>query len=221
MERLECRIGDELPLQFIPDSRRERSLHRLRHKTPDNGGGTSWVLIGNTTARQAIATSTGAFLSIGGAWTDASDRDRKTAERSIDPHEILQKVSALPITSWQYKDEDAGVRHLGPMAQDFRAAFELGMDDKSIATIDCERGGTRRDPGTERPSPSSARTDCGAAERARRLARDSSRDDGPRWLNYVRILQRLRSQSRSRLRGALAGALLICFGERRMAGTGR
>ena len=103
-------------------------------RRPD-GGGTSWVFIGNGSG-QAIATSTMAFLSTGGAWTDNSDRDRKTAERPIDPHEILQKVSALPITSWQYKDEDAAVRHLGPMAQDFRAAFELGMDDKSIATID-------------------------------------------------------------------------------------
>jgi hypothetical protein len=40
-------------------------------------------------------------------------------------------------TQWKYKVEPAGTKHLGPMAQDFHAAFGLnGADDKHIATVD-------------------------------------------------------------------------------------
>ena len=44
----------------------------------------------------------------------------------------------MPIRTWRYKEEDAGVRHMGPTAQDFRAAFGLGDTDKAIAGIDAE-----------------------------------------------------------------------------------
>ena len=45
------------------------------------------------------------------------------------------KVAALPITLWNFKT-DAGTRHIGPMAQDFHSAFNVGTDDKHIATVD-------------------------------------------------------------------------------------
>lgn len=32
----------------------------------------------------------------------------------------------------------AAVRHIGPMAQDFHAAFEVGEDDEHIATVDAD-----------------------------------------------------------------------------------
>src|SRR5208283_61934 len=55
----------------------------------------------------------------------------------INPGDVLEKVSALPITEWKYKLEADGIRHVGPMAQDFHAAFGLnGADDKHIATVD-------------------------------------------------------------------------------------
>jgi hypothetical protein len=37
---------------------------------------------------------------------------------------------------WKYKTDSPSIRHLGTMAQDFRAAFDLGEDDKHISTID-------------------------------------------------------------------------------------
>jgi hypothetical protein len=43
----------------------------------------------------------------------------------------------LPTSSWQYKSE-RGVRHIGPMAQDFYAAFGVGTDDRHITSIDEE-----------------------------------------------------------------------------------
>ena len=63
-----------------------------------------------------------------------SDRTIKEAFSSVDPHAILAAVARLPIERWSYKGES--VRHLGPMAQDFTAAFGLGADDRHIFTLD-------------------------------------------------------------------------------------
>jgi hypothetical protein len=64
-----------------------------------------------------------------------SDRDLKSNFKPVNPQEVLAQVSALPITAWTYKNE-TGVQHLGPMAQDFYAAFKVGSDDQHIATVD-------------------------------------------------------------------------------------
>jgi hypothetical protein len=46
-------------------------------------------------------------------------------------------LAALPVTQWHYQWEEAGVTpHIGPMAQDFKAAFYPGSDDKSITTLE-------------------------------------------------------------------------------------
>jgi len=79
----------------------------------------------------------GASLICGGAWTNSSDRAAKTAVQQLDSRGILAKVIALPISEWSYKLE-RGARHIGPMAQDFHAAFGLGSDDTSISTIDAD-----------------------------------------------------------------------------------
>jgi hypothetical protein len=57
--------------------------------------------------------------------------------KPVRPREVLSKVAALPVRSWQYKAEP-GVRHVGPTAQDFYAAFGLGADDRHIASIDAD-----------------------------------------------------------------------------------
>jgi hypothetical protein len=48
---------------------------------------------------------------------------------------VLAKVAVLPISSWHYTN-DVATPHVGPMAQDFYAAFNLGADDKHITTTD-------------------------------------------------------------------------------------
>ncbi|MBL0124774.1 MAG: tail fiber domain-containing protein [Betaproteobacteria bacterium] len=58
----------------------------------------------------------------------------KEAISDISPMEFLGKVAALPLSTWSFKGTDR--RHMGPMAQDFRAAFGLGVDDKNITTSD-------------------------------------------------------------------------------------
>ena len=49
---------------------------------------------------------------------------------------MLERLAALPISTWNYKSESSDVRHLGPMAQDFAAAFGLGNDDRVINMVD-------------------------------------------------------------------------------------
>ena len=64
-----------------------------------------------------------------------SDRNAKEQFKPINSREVLEKVARLPISEWQYKTQ-AGARHIGPMAQDFREAFTLGHDEKHISTVD-------------------------------------------------------------------------------------
>jgi hypothetical protein len=42
----------------------------------------------------------------------------------------------MPVTTWNYIAEGKDVRHMGPFAQDFYAAFQLGTDSTSIGMID-------------------------------------------------------------------------------------
>jgi len=66
-----------------------------------------------------------------------SDRHAKENFRPVHPREVLEKVARLPISEWQYKSR-GDVRHIGPMAQDFHAAFAVGMDDRHITSVDAD-----------------------------------------------------------------------------------
>jgi hypothetical protein len=90
------------------------------------------------TAGRLIETSTGAFLTSGGTWTNSSDSAKKAGFQDVDGDEVLAKLTAMPIRTWNYRSEDPTVRHMGPTAQDFRAAFGLGDGDKAIATVDAD-----------------------------------------------------------------------------------
>ena len=91
---------------------------------------------GSITSGHFLDTYTGAYLSTGGTWTNSSDRNKKENFLDVDGEEILRKLAAMPITTWNYRTESTSVRHLGPMAQDFAAAFHLGDTDKAISTVD-------------------------------------------------------------------------------------
>ena len=87
---------------------------------------------------KVIDTSTGAYLSTGGSWVNNSDRAAKENVQPVNGEKILEALAELPISSWSYRNEDTAVRHIGPMAQDFHAAFGAGADEKHIATIDAD-----------------------------------------------------------------------------------
>jgi hypothetical protein len=85
------------------------------------------------------AENTGVTMAAGGgSFTSLSDRHVKTAIEAIDPTVILDQVVGLPISTWSYIAQGTGIRHIGPMAQDFMAAFEVGETDTGITTIDAD-----------------------------------------------------------------------------------
>ena len=94
-----------------------------------------WCSIANA----VISASNCAYLSSGGTWTNSSDRNRKHGFADVSGDDVLARLRTLPITTWTYNSDPDAVRHLGPMAQDFHAAFGLGgTDDTHIATVDAD-----------------------------------------------------------------------------------
>ncbi len=71
------------------------------------------------------------------AWSVISDRAVKKDFAAVDSREVLEKLAAVPVQRWHYQWESAeATPHLGPVAQDFKAAFYPGRDDKSITTLE-------------------------------------------------------------------------------------
>jgi hypothetical protein len=67
-----------------------------------------------------------------------SDRNLKRGFASVNERDVLERLAKLPISTWSYKTESTQVQHLGPMAQDFKAAFGLGESDKTILQVDAD-----------------------------------------------------------------------------------
>jgi hypothetical protein len=104
--------------------------------------GANWELISGTTfivnrggsGVNEMIVNSGGNVTIAGTLTQNSDRTTKTDISPVDPQTVLAKVVDLPISTWR-KIGDSST-HLGPMSQDFAAAFGLGEDDRHIAPID-------------------------------------------------------------------------------------
>jgi hypothetical protein len=105
---------------------------------------TSWVFgIANPTTStiafqvgSTTANGNGAYLTKGGTWTNASSKAFKENFEEIDAETLLEKVRQLPITKWSYKGTTE--THIGPMAEDFKDSFQLGLqgDNEHISTLD-------------------------------------------------------------------------------------
>jgi hypothetical protein len=90
---------------------------------------------GNSNAFVAAITNDGTFY--GKGFTMTSDRNAKEHFMALDPKTVLEKVATMPVTQWNYKDDAADKKHIGPVAQDFHAAFGLnGGDDRHISVVD-------------------------------------------------------------------------------------
>jgi hypothetical protein len=62
-----------------------------------------------------------------------SSRASKENFSELDGERLLATLSSIPITTWNYKKDGTAVRHMGPVAEDFYAAFGLGTDDKHVS----------------------------------------------------------------------------------------
>lgn len=102
-----------------------------------SAGGTGFIaMFGNSSQFVSTLSTNGTWKAL--AFNSTSDRAAKENFTEVDPSEVLEKVATLPMSRWTYK-ATPGVEHLGPIAQDFHAAFGLnGEDDKHIATVDAD-----------------------------------------------------------------------------------
>jgi hypothetical protein len=100
------------------------------------GGVTTSVSIVAASGADPITHSSGAKLTAGGVWTNASDENLKENFKSVNGGDLLEKIDELPIQQWNYKNEPDSVVHIGPTAQDFKSVFGVGENDKTISTID-------------------------------------------------------------------------------------
>jgi hypothetical protein len=99
--------------------------------------GTGFIAVfGNSSAFVSDLSTNGTWRAL--AYNPMSDRAAKENFTPVNPQEVLDKVTALPLSRWNYKAAP-GLDHIGPVAQDFHAAFGLnGDDDKHIATVDAD-----------------------------------------------------------------------------------
>ena len=85
---------------------------------------------------QELMRLTDTALTINGTFVSASSRTIKDNIESVEPREILDMVSSLPIYKWNYINDEASVKHIGPIAEEFYELFRLGSDNKHIASLD-------------------------------------------------------------------------------------
>ncbi|MFL5381505.1 MAG: tail fiber domain-containing protein [Longimicrobiaceae bacterium] len=72
------------------------------------------------------------------SWTCASSRTLKENYLTVDGEEVLTRIRTLPVTTWNMIGGERTVRHLGPVAEDFYAAFGLGLGETTIGLGDID-----------------------------------------------------------------------------------
>jgi len=102
----------------------------------------SFVWGGATGARTSAGVDTfnvwSTAIYLNGSTSLTSDRNMKEDFSFVSARDVLDKVVEMPVSTWRFKSEDDSVRHIGPMAQDFMAAFGYGKSDKHITATDAD-----------------------------------------------------------------------------------
>lgn len=107
------------------------------HEFEVAGNGTVSLLTPSGQVNVQLNNATGIVTAKG--FNNRSDRHAKANFRAVDPQAVLERVMHMRVERWNYKDDAPSVQHVGPMAQDFAAAFGLnGGDDRTINTVDAQ-----------------------------------------------------------------------------------
>ncbi len=94
---------------------------------------------GGITLYTDAAATIGAVLPAGSSsWGVVSDRNAKANFAAVDDRAVLDRLASIPVQTWNYKTQDVSIRHIGPMAQDFYAAFQVGENNTTISTVDAQ-----------------------------------------------------------------------------------
>ena len=108
--------------------------HTWMFRQTTDGGITIDAL--NTVGTQEVKISQGGNMKIKGTLTQGSSRENKKQIKSLHYENILEQLDTLPIHQWTYKHEQDNIKHIGPMAEDFYQAFQLGSSSKGISSLD-------------------------------------------------------------------------------------
>jgi hypothetical protein len=73
---------------------------------------------------------------IAGTLTQLSSRTAKTNLVAVAADGVLDQLGKLPIWTWNYLRSSTGDRHIGPVAEDFYAAFGFGTSERQLAPSD-------------------------------------------------------------------------------------
>jgi hypothetical protein len=74
-------------------------------------------------------------------WANTSTKAAKTNIDPVDTSDVLDGVEEMEIATWEYRNEDgngAGERHIGPMAEEFHDAVDVGASDEHINAINAD-----------------------------------------------------------------------------------
>lgn len=94
---------------------------------------------GGTRIYSNSAATVGVQLAAGGnSWSAISDRNVKENVTPVDSRDVLERLAGIPIGEWNLISQDASIRHIGPMAQDFHTAFGVGEVETHISGSDAD-----------------------------------------------------------------------------------
>ncbi len=94
---------------------------------------------GGTRCYSNNALTLGVNLPAGGtAWASISDIDAKENITEIDYVDVLHSVRDIPIYTYNFVSQDSSYRNIGPVAQDWHAAFPSSKYALGIDTIDLD-----------------------------------------------------------------------------------
>ncbi len=88
------------------------------------------------TSAAAGANQTVSWTPGSASWSFSSDRNLKEGLAAVDGKAVLNKLSRLPLSEWNYKGY--AQRHIGPMAQDFHALFPLNESETTLNSADLD-----------------------------------------------------------------------------------
>ena len=58
--------------------------------------------------------------------------------RDLADQSIFHRLALMPLRTWNWRTQEPAIRHIGPVAQDFYAAFGVGEDERHISTVDAD-----------------------------------------------------------------------------------
>lgn len=104
-----------------------------------NAGGEFNIVLhdqANDTLTVPLKVASNGDVTVSGVVNESSSQLLKENIEEVNYKSILENIDKLAISSWSYIKDKGEIQHIGPMAQDFFKAFNLGYSDEHISSVD-------------------------------------------------------------------------------------